>query len=689
MECQMSSDLSRLLRPKSIALFGGGWSQNVLTQLQKSGFSGEIWPVHPKRESICGIPCIRDVSELPGVPDASFIGVNRELTVDVVSTLSKMGAGGAICFASGFLESEAEGTGGAALQERLVEAAGNMPILGPNCYGLINYLDNVALWPDQHGGVSVDKGVAIIGQSSNVAINMTMQKRSLPLAYFLAAGNQAQTSLSDMATSLLEDERVTTIGLYIEGFGDIRDFEAMAQKAKAKGIPIVALKTGKTEKSKVATMTHTASLAGGAETSSALLRRLGIVEVNSIAVFLETLKLLNTIGPLPGNTISSVSCSGGEATLMADLSEGSRLDFREFTKKQHDAIKSVLGPIVTIANPLDYHTFIWGDTDTMKACFAGVMADGFDLNVFVLDFPRDDRCDPSAWECAINAIIGAKQETGANVAVLSLIPENLPENIAARFLKNGICPINGMEEGLAAIDAAIRAGELAARLEPFEPTLVANSGTGEFKILDEAEAKPALSKHGLQTPRSISASSADELVAATENLSFPVVLKGLGIAHKSEAGAVVLNLQNPQEVCRAAARMNGTSGFLAEEMIENAVAEILVGVTRDETGMILLTIGAGGVLTELVSDASSVLLPASRQDILEAIQSLKSRKLLEGFRGKPAADMEALLDAVMAVQDYAINNYEILEELDINPLIALPKGAIAVDALIKLREKQT
>ncbi|MEQ8741021.1 MAG: CoA-binding protein, partial [Hoeflea sp.] len=171
----MSPDLSRLLRPRSIALFGGGWAVNVVAQLQKSGFDGQIWPVNPKRSDILGVPCIASIDDLPAAPDASFIGVNRDATVDVVRRLNAMGAGGATCFASGFRESESEGTGGAGLQDELVAAAGSMPILGPNCYGLINYLDNVALWPDQHGGVPVESGVAIVAQSSNIAINMTMQ----------------------------------------------------------------------------------------------------------------------------------------------------------------------------------------------------------------------------------------------------------------------------------------------------------------------------------------------------------------------------------------------------------------------------------------------------------------------------------------------------------------------------------
>jgi acyl-CoA synthetase (NDP forming) len=396
-------DLSRLLRPRSIALFGGGWAVNVVAQLQKSGFDGDIWPVNPKRADILGVPCLASIDDLPGAPDASFIGVNRDATIEVVERLSAMGAGGATCFASGFLESEAETAGGADLQARLIKAAGDMPILGPNCYGLINYLDNVTLWPDQHGGLPVDSGVAIVAQSSNIAINMTMQARGLPIAYVVAAGNQAQIGASDIASALLDDDRVSAIGLYLEGFGDIRALEAFAARARLKGKPVVAIKIGRSDKARLATMTHTASLAGSAAAGSALLRRLGIIEVQTIAVFLETLKLLHAVGPLPGASIASVSCSGGEASLMADLSNTTQLDFADFAPVQRAALKAELGPIVTIANPLDYHTFIWGDTDRMTRVFSTVMEQTFDLTVFILDLPRADRCDPSSYQCAVDA----------------------------------------------------------------------------------------------------------------------------------------------------------------------------------------------------------------------------------------------------------------------------------------------
>ncbi len=679
-------DLSRLLRPKSIALFGGGWAVNVAAQLKKSGFAGDIWPVNPKRSDILGIPCIASIDDLPAAPDAAFIGVNREASVDIVRQLRDMGGGGATCFASGFLESEAEGTGGADLQRALVEAAGDMPMLGPNCYGLLNYLDNVTLWPDQHGGQRVETGVAIVAQSSNIAINMTMQARALPIAYVVAAGNQAQTGVAEIATALLDDPRVTAIGLYLEGFGDIRSLEAFALKARAAGKPVVALKIGRSQQAQAATMTHTASLAGSAAASSALLMRLGFVEVRSIGVFLETLKLMHFFGPLPGGDVVSVSCSGGEASLMADMAEGSALNWRDFTPVQYKALKDELGQIVTVANPLDYHTFIWGDTARMTRVFADVMRDRFDLAIFVLDLPRADRCDPSGYQCAVDAIIAAKAETGVRVAVLTSLPENLSEAACAAFTADGIVPLHGMEEAIASIDAAIKAGQMRGTGQP-RPVLLSNADSSKSVVLSEAQSKAALAKFGLKLPRSVLANSPTEAAKASLQLTFPVVLKGLGIAHKSEAGVVALHLTTAGAVETAAAAMTGVDGLLVEEMAVGGVAEILAGVTRDPTGLMLLTVGAGGVMTELLADAASVLLPTTAGEIEATLRSLKVSKLLQGFRGKPAADMHKLVEAIQAIGEFAVANCDTLLELDVNPIIARPHDAIAVDALIRISQE--
>ncbi len=680
----MTRNLSRLLKPESIALFGGNWVANVIEQLRKSGFAGEIWPVNPKREILGGVACFKSIGELPHAPDAAFVGVNREATIEIVRQLAAMGAGGATCFASGFLESETESAGGADLQNRLVAAAGDMPIVGPNCYGFLNYLDNVTLWPDQHGGGDIGKGVGIIAQSSNIAINMTMQKRVLPIAMMVAAGNQAQTGIADIATHMLEDDRITAIGLYLEGFGDIRALEAFAEDARDRGKPVIALKIGRSEKAQIATMTHTASLSGGGAASSALLKRLGFVETRSIATFLETLKLAHGFGGGMGNNIASVSCSGGEASLMADLAENTNISYREFSPKAKASLKEILGPIVTITNPLDYHTFIWGDTKRMRQVFETVMAEGFDLCVFVLDIPRADRCDPSSFQCAIDAIVAAKVKTGARVAVVSCLPENLSEDVSGHFLENGIVPLNGMEEGLAAITAFSKSSDKITG----EPLLLSHSPVAATRMLDEATSKKALAVHGLEIPQSMRATSLPELEEAARKLNFPLCLKGLGIAHKSEEGAVALNLSSVEEVLEAARNIEDrASGFLLEEMVRGTVAELIVGITREPTGLFLLTFGAGGIMTELLQDTASTVLPVDETEIRAMLEGLKISALLSGFRGKPPANMDAVVAAIMAICNHAEENADLLIELDVNPLIVTSETAIAVDALIITREE--
>lgn len=306
-----------------MAVYGGSYAEAVIAQCDAMGYRGEVWPVHPSRDAVRGRPCFRRAADLPGSPDAAFIGVNREASVQIVRELSARGAGGAVVFASGFGETGEEG---ASLQAELVEAAGAMPILGPNCYGLINYLDGALLWPDAHGGGRVTRGVAVVLQSSNMAINVTMTRRALPLGYLVTLGNQAQIGLAAVMEALLKDKRVSAIGLHIEGIGDVSAFADAAAAAARGGVPVAALKVGRSSRSTGLTMSHTASLAGDDRVMDALFRRLSIARVSSLPALLETLKLLHLGGPLNGNRVVSLSCSGGEAALISDSAEGRDID---------------------------------------------------------------------------------------------------------------------------------------------------------------------------------------------------------------------------------------------------------------------------------------------------------------------------------------------------------------------------
>ncbi len=673
------SRLSRLLRPTSVAVIGGGWGVEVVEQVRKAGFKGDIWPVHPRRDTVAGLPAFPDLDALPGVPDATWIGVNRDATIDAVRRLAKRGAGGAVCFASGFGESD----DGAARNAALLDAAGDMPIIGPNCYGLLNYLDGAMLWPDQHGGVRCDSGVVILTQSSNMAINLTMQRRGLPIAYMLTAGNQAQIGLAALAEAVLDDPRVTAIGLHVEGVGDPSAFEALATAARAKRIPVVAIKVGRSAQAQVATVSHTASLAGSDAGSRAFFRRLGIPLIESLPAFLETLKLLHVQGPLTGRTLLSMSCSGGEASLMADAATGHDLTFPPFTAAQAQTVKATLNPLVTVANPLDYHTFSWGDQGAMADTFASAIAPGFDLSMLVLDFPRDDRCSEAAWNPAVAAIIDAHRRTSAPTAVVATLPELMPEARAVDFMAAGVTPLAGIEEALVAADAAATIGDAwqAPAPVPILPNTLTPDGTDT--VLDEAESKRRLGGFGVPIPQGTVVAPGDDFYSPPT----PLAIKALGIAHKTEANAVRLGACTAAEVeADIAALATLGSGVLVEAMIEGGVAELIVGVSRDPAYGLLLTIGAGGVLTELLSDTVTLLLPVTVPEIEAALNSLKTAPVLHGYRGKPAADIDAAVAAIAAIASYAEAHGDTLLELDVNPLIVCERGAFAADALIRLYE---
>jgi acetate---CoA ligase (ADP-forming) len=663
----MATRLERLLRPKSIAVLGSGWAVNVIEQCQKMGFAGPVWPVHPTKPEIGGLNAYPSLQDLPGVPDATFIGVNRHATVDVVAELNALGAGGAICFASGWEEA-----GEPELQARLIAAAGKMPILGPNCYGVINYLDGALLWPDQHGGKRVDKGVALLSQSSNIVINMTMQKRSLPVAYVACLGNAAVVGLAELAGALLADERVTAIGMYIEGIDDAAAFAELAENARAAGKGVVVIKSGKTEASRTAAQSHTASLAGGGAASTAFLKRIGVAEVNSPSELIETLKIFHVHGPQIGTRLCSLSCSGGEAGLVADMATPVGIEFPPVPDATRQRLGEILGPIVTIGNPLDYHTFIWGDGPRTTDVFT-TMLDAYDAGIYIIDPPRNDRCDPSSYQPALGAIVSAGRATGKPAFPVASIAENFDEESAVALLDQGVATLMGLETALAAIKAAqTPAGEKGWR--PARPV-----DARETRLLFEAEGKALLAKAGVAVPRGITADTLDELKAKASGLVAPLALKGLGFTHKTEAGAVRLGLASLD----GQAEMVGASGYLAEEMVTGALAEILIGVQRDPVYGATLTIGMGGVTAELLADTVTLVLPIGERDILAAMKGLRLWPLLDGYRGRAKADVAYVTELAARLGALLLADGTI-EEIEINPVIVTANRAIAVDALVRV-----
>ena len=674
------TSLSRLFSPKSIAVIGGGdWCTSVIDQLKKFEYKGDLYIINKTKGIISGIKTHESVDLLPRPPDSVFIGVNRDATVKIVGELAELKAGGAVCFASGFKESSNEDKKGLLANEALKHASVGFRILGPNCYGFINALDNVALWPDQHGCKPVKKGVAILTQSSNMAINLTMQSRGLPISYVIACGNQLQLDQAQVALYLLNDKRVTAIGFHIEGFKNLRSWEKLSKKAREQKVPLIAIKTGKTNEAKAATASHTASIAGNHIADDALLERLNIKKIIDLSTFLETLKLLHCYGELKSNKIASVSCSGGEAAMVADLGIDLGLEFPKLNVKQTQKLREALGPKVALANPLDYHTYIWRDTDAMLTAWKSIIIPSLALTLYILDYPRRDRCDLSDWHIATDVILKVKEQTQAKIAVVSTLSELMPEEIAEKLLENGIVAFNGLMEALTACRVSIQ------KKAKVQKPLLLSPELNKTKRLTEFQAKLVLRDIGLHIPKGVTCETVNDIDSSIKALKFPVAVKSLSFAHKTENNGVYLNCNTVQQVKDSANALSGFKPFLIEEMLPKGI-ELLVGIINNYSQGFVLTLGSGGVFSELSNDNISVLVPSSKREIESALKKLKVWKILSGYRGLEGADINALLETIMALQSYVVKYSERILELEINPLICNNQGTFIADALIMERD---
>lgn len=375
---------------------------------------------------------------------------------------------------------------------------------------------------------------------------------------------------------------------------------------------------------------------------------------------------------------------------MADSALDLNLEFPPLTNTQKTALRTALGPMVALANPLDYHTYIWGDVAAMTATFSALLGDDLALSCIVVDFPRADRCDPAAWECVVTAAVAAKTgtgvSTGGRLALVSSLPETMPETVAQKLISQEIVPLCGIESALKAIEIAADIGQMQA--VPPQPLLLPGpvqmpQELRHGHILNEHSAKARLLAHGVPVPEGRFCATAKLAAQAAETLGFPLVLKGMGHAHKSEAGAVHLNLWSSQAVAQAAADMD-SDGYLLEQMVTDGVAEVLVAVLRDPAHGFVLTIGAGGVMTEILMDVATRLVPATAQDVRAALTELRLYPVLRGYRGSPGINIDALIQAVLGVQSFVLETAAHLEEVEINPLICTPDRAVAVDALITM-----
>ncbi|MFT4742636.1 MAG: acyl-CoA synthetase (NDP forming) [Yoonia sp.] len=685
------ANFQRLLRPRHIAFIGGRDATIAINEARRRGFQGQMWAVNPKRSELAGLPCVASINDLPEAPDAVYLAIPAGGVVAALQTLAQMGASGVVCFSAGFKE-----TGDAAAEQALINATGDMALIGPNCYGVINYIDNAALWSFEHGGWSPGYGAAIITQSGMFSSDITMSQRSLPLAYMVSAGNQAVLGQEDFLEIFTDDPAVRAIGLHIEGLQDIPRFERAALKALSKGIPVVALKTGSSEIGSALTVSHTGSLSGATELYEALFARTGVISVTNPSQFIETLKYLCVVGAPKGARVAGFTCSGGGATMLADYAEKIRLVFPPVAPADVSALTAMLPEIATVSNPLDYTTPIWGQGDLTYPVFAKAMAAlDADAAVLVQDYPAAGLDASKGYYQQDAAAFGrAAKEQRLPAAICATLPENMDLETRQFLIAEGLAPMQGIHETLNAIGQAATWAQTRARISLSMPApLLPGGQVGTLETLTEDKGKDWLANQGMAVPPGRIA-SAKQLGDIAREISFPVALKMMSplLAHKTEAGAVALNLNDDAAVSKAAVQMRTdvtahnpaavSDRFLIEAMSPPPLAELIVTLRSDPQFGAALVLGSGGVLVELVGDAVTLLLPSTAEDIEQALQSLRVARLLGGFRGRPKAELSKIAAEIHTLCRTYLQERATITEIEINPLFVYSDHVCAVDALL-------
>ncbi|MEZ5809948.1 MAG: acetate--CoA ligase family protein [Rhizobiaceae bacterium] len=694
----MKTELSRFLRPKSVAYIGGAQIAGPIRATKRACYDGAIWVVNPSRDEIEGVRCFKSVADLPLPPDAAVVGLSPERAITAVAELAAAGAGGAVVMSSGFAELGTDV--GRERQARLKAAAGAMPLLGPNCMGMINQFSGAAAWGDDNHIERQDgPAAAIISQSGALLIGMTNVEQAFPLGYAVSLGNQSVTTMADIVDAVLEDDRIRAIGLYIEGVDDGEAFGQACRRALTKGVPVIALKGGDGAEGSKVSLSHTASMVVERDIWEAFCARFGIVEVGSPKALVETLKLL-TIGGIPeGNRVSIVSYSGGLNGLAATRANKTGIALPMPTAANAEFLSGLLPETVAINNPLDLNIpFSASDGSVSMKNTAGVADaltafgdDVCDQMVFFIDVPRPgaDGLD-RVWCDSLEALIAVRRKLGVPVSVAGIMPEGLPVEFRRHMHANGVAALLGYAETMEALDVGIRLAEAHRQLAdatPPEPLLRGGNEPSAPAMLNEAACKRALAAFGLEVPPFEIAEPA-AAAAAAGRIGFPVAVKVLSstIAHKARVGGVALNLNDAADVqtaCAAMAkRVAGADGghvveqVLVERMIAGSDGEMIVGVKRHPAMGLALMVGRGGSRAEEMARFETTLLPLAEG----ALGAMFARL---GVAEHPAA---AKLDkACRAVAAYAEANRDRLVTLDVNPvMLTASGGAIAADALIVL-----
>ena len=697
-------DISKLLRPRAVAVvgaseksgFGGDTCRNIL---ENQADTSHVYPVNPKKETVFGKKCYPTLADLPEEIDLVILCTSQKTIVDFLKQAMAKGAGAAVVYASGY--SEVGTAEGKAFEKELVDAAKalDMVVMGPNCAGYINFGDDIfsfAFIGDYKG----KKGnIGFVSQSGQFCIDM-MKSAEMKYSFAISAGNSAMVQMEDYLNFLIDDSNTKVIALYLEGVKNPHKFEACLQKAMEKKKPVVILKAGRSPKGQATAASHTGSMAGSDKTYDAVFEKFGVIRADDMQDLRSTASLLATLRVLPKKPAFSAMClSGGETAVSADTGFLHGIEYPDFSEVTLKKLNDMLPDFATPRNPLDMTAALCYDADAFASGITTVMSDP-SIEMGLVGLTISDKVTVSN-DIMFEGIRRAfEQIPDKPLAVMSFMEAARNKELVERFQNAGIPVLPTTKYGFRALqhlqdfishDTIKREARLA----------IPEAHSANTRALSEYESKKLLADNGVPVDLGYIAKTKAEVKEYAEKIGYPLVMKveSNDILHKSDVGGVMLNIKSLEQAEEAYDKILANAvqhapnakinGILMQKMLK-AGTEMIIGLNSDPQFGPMLLVGMGGVFVEVFKDAALYPVPLNHDEALHMLQSLKSFKLLNGYRGNPPADIEALTDMMVKISDFAYRKKDTLKELDMNPLFVYPKGegvAIA-DALAVMYEEE-
>ncbi|KQN18082.1 MULTISPECIES: acetate--CoA ligase family protein [unclassified Sphingomonas] len=690
--------LDRLIRPRSVAILGASdkpsaLGNQVLANLERHGFTGDIHLINPKRDLIAGRACLRSVADLPEDVDAAVLAIPGGAVLDTIRALAARGVGAAVIFSAGFAEGGEEGLAAQRDVARIAAESG-MVVEGPNCLGMTNYIDGIPLTFVQTPTERLNgrPGIGIVSQSGAMAVVLgtTLMSKELGISISVSTGNEAASGVEDYVEYLLDDPDTRAIAMIVEQFRKPARFLALADRARAAGKLIVLLHPGRSSAARDSAATHTGAMAGDYQVMRTKVERAGVVLVDSLEELGDVVDLAIRCGPMPAGGTAVLTESGAFKALSLDLCETLDLPLPAVSTATGAALRLGLPDFIPISNPMDLTAQALVDPDLYRRTMEPLLADATFGSIVLAIIQTDAATATLKFEPIIAAIEVLSLDKPVIFAGLDDGAAVQPEYIT-QLRKLGVPYFPSPDRAFRALARIVNAGSGNEQVPAGEPTTATLPHGG---VIAEYRAKEMLAPLGIPFPQGGFARTLVEAQAVAARIGYPVVIKAQAqaLSHKSDAGGVILNLADDAALTDGWARLHANvaahasdvtlDGVLVEAMGARGV-ELIIGARNDPDWGAVILVGFGGVQAEILQDVRLLSPDLSRDAIIAELRALKSGALFDGWRGAPALDVDAVADIIATLGQLLRGTPEI-REIDLNPVVVYPtgQGAIALDALI-------